>query len=152
MELKISSCCGACKYSNKPKTPDETHAPHYTIAKTERWCFKHEVHTIREATCTDFEMETKKGAVPAYKRILTFNKKLSNIIRIKEWMQQNSIEVLYYYENDKPYTMFKILDNKIKSNSCKYNFTWETISSKQTHDYEQLLKAYEQYFSTEKKV
>jgi hypothetical protein len=102
--------------------------------------------------CADFEMEIKKGAVPAYKRILAFNKKLTNIINIKEWMQQNSIEVLYYYENSTPHTMFKILENKIKSNSCKYNFTWETVSSKETTYYEQLLKAHEQYLNTKKEV
>lgn len=75
MNLTFAKCCGNCMYSNKPKKPSD-HAAHYDVAKTERWCYKHNCYITRETVCDEFEQENKKGGVPAAKRIFKFNQKL----------------------------------------------------------------------------
>lgn len=146
MELRIAKCCGACKHVNKPKIPED-HIAHYSVAKTERWCYKHGRPVTREAVCNDFEWENKKGAVPAFKRILAFNKKLEEIIRIKNWIVENNIEKLIYYEKpDRPYMIFKIIDDKICYKYSGFG-SYNIVSCKAKNEYEKLVQAYKQYFT-----
>ena len=140
MELRIANCCGACKHVNQPKKPED-HAAHYTIAKTERWCYKHGIPVTRETVCDDFELESKKGAMPAFKRILAFNKKLENIIKIKNWMEEHNIQIITYGTYD-----FSIVNDKIhyKYNNWK-DSRWYLVSCKESGAYKNLVKAYENY-------
>lgn len=75
VNLSFAKCCGNCIHASKPRKPDN-HAAHYDVAKTERWCYLHNVHITRETVCDDFSWETKKGGVPACKRVFKFNEKL----------------------------------------------------------------------------
>lgn len=148
MNLRIADCCGACVHVDVPKKPED-HAPHYSVAKTERWCFKHGVPVTRESVCDDFTLETKKGAVLAFKRILAFNRKLTQIISIKDWMEQNQVEELVYYNNcggrKIPNMVFTIRDGKIAGRFCSSNWgSWSTVSCKQAGDYKRLLEAYKE--------
>lgn len=140
MELRIANCCGSCKHVNQPKKPED-HAPHYTVAKTERWCYKHGIPVTRETVCDEFELESKKGAIPAFKRILAFNKKLENIIKIKNWMEANNVKTITYGTYD-----FSIVNDKIhyKYNNWK-NSGWYLVSCKESIAYENLVKAYESH-------
>ena len=142
MEIRIAHCCRACKHSSKPKKPED-HAAYYSVAKTERWCYKHGINITRETVCDEFEIENKKGAVPAFKRILAFNKKLEKIIEIKNWMQNSSIDVITYDRLD-----FAIVDDKIhyKYNNWKdMKSPWYLVSCKDSGGYNELLKAYEKH-------
>jgi|GEM_PF-6417618 len=145
MELRIANCCGACKYVNRPKKPED-HAVHYTVAKTERWCYKHGVLVTRETVCDEFELESKRGAIPAFKRILAFNKKLEKIIEIKNWMEENKIEKITYSDYD-----FSIVNGKVcyRWNNWKWNDSgcsdWHLVSCRKSNSYEKLIKAYENY-------
>lgn len=140
MELRIANCCGACKYVNQPKKYED-HAAHYTVAKTERWCYKHGIPVTRETVCDEFELEDKKGAVPAFKRILAFNRKLEKIIEIKNWMEENNIQTITYDTYD-----FSVVNNKIhyKWNDWK-DSNWYLVSCKESTAYEKLIKAFENY-------
>jgi hypothetical protein len=71
MKLKIGNSCGSCVHTNKPKTPRE-HAAYYEVAKTERWCFKHNCHVTRETTCDDHE-GINRSAKTSFPRIEKFN-------------------------------------------------------------------------------
>ena len=145
MELLLAKCCGSCKHVNKPKQP-ENHAPHYFVAKTERWCYKYEMHVTRESYCAEgYELEVKKGASPAFKRILKFNEKLIKIIKIKEWMVKNNIKEL---KDNEPYPCyFQIINNRLKR-AYRYNecmTKWKIVSAKEKNSYNRLIKAYELY-------
>lgn len=145
MELKLAKCCGSCKHSNKPKQPSD-HAPHYSVAKTERWCYKYNIHTTRESYCEEgYELEKRKGASPAYTRILSFNKKLNQIIKIKNWMIECNIDELK--TNDRYPCYFKIKDEKIyyASDCGKINDHWYIVSVKMGDEYNKLVKAYNLY-------
>ena len=74
MELKIGNSCGSCIHTNRPKTPRE-HAAHYEVAKTERWCFKHNCHVTRETSCSDHE-GVNRAAKTAFTRIKTYNERI----------------------------------------------------------------------------
>ena len=82
VNISFAKCCGNCMHASKPKKPD-THAAHYDVAKTERWCYLHNIYITRETVCDDFSWETKKGGVPACKRILKFNEKLLLLRKIQ---------------------------------------------------------------------
>lgn len=75
VELSCAQCCGNCMHSSRPKKPED-HVAHYDVAKTERWCYKHNFYITRETVCSDFSLESKKGGVPVCKRIFKFNSKL----------------------------------------------------------------------------
>ncbi|MEE1085023.1 MAG: hypothetical protein UH850_14950 [Paludibacteraceae bacterium] len=83
MNLMFAKCCGNCMHSNKPKKPSD-HAAHYDVAKTERWCYKHNCYITRETVCDEFEQENKKGGVPAAKRIFKFNQKLQKYNELRD--------------------------------------------------------------------
>lgn len=140
MELRIANCCGACKHVNRPKKPED-HDPYYSVAKTERWCYKHGIPVTRETVCDEFELDSKKGAVPAFKRILAFNRKLEKIIEIKNWMEENNIQTITYDTYD-----FSVVNNKIhyKWNDWK-DSGWYLVSCKESTAYEKLIKAFENY-------
>lgn len=87
MDLTFAKCCGSCIHSNKPKKPSD-HAAHYDVAKTERWCYKHNCYITRETVCDEFEQENKKGGVPAAKRIFKFNQKLQKYNELRDKANQ----------------------------------------------------------------
>lgn len=93
MELNIANCCGTCIWANsahKKKAVIDTHAAHYTVAKTERWCLKHNIPTVREAICHEgYELDNKKGGSPAVKRARSQNIRLEKIIKCKEYVLKN---------------------------------------------------------------
>ena len=95
-EIKIAQCCGTCIHSNKPKQPQE-HEAHYMVAKTERWCYLNKCHTTRECVCDNYEIDNKKGGVPACKRVFKFNERAKRILKLMELMQENGIEELNTY-------------------------------------------------------
>ncbi len=97
MNLRLANSCGSCLYSNRPKTPRE-HAAHYEVAKTERWCYKHNCHITRECTCDDHE-GTSRAAKTAYTRINNFNERLRKIKKLIEFIGNDVIIVdeRYYY-------------------------------------------------------
>ena len=142
MNLRLAECCGSCIHVNRPKKPED-HAAHYSVAKTERWCFKHSIPTMREAVCDSFELEKKKGANPAFKRILSQNKKLQQIIEIKNYMVENKIERI-----DKGYYdyYYAVVDDRLCEcyiSSYTGNINVSTVSCKE--DIIRLLDAYERH-------
>lgn len=87
--LETAKCCGACTWANRKKRPQpEDHTPHYMVAKTERWCEKFNIPTVREAVCPDFELETKRGDAAAVKRALKQNKRLAAILELKARLEK----------------------------------------------------------------
>lgn len=96
MNLKIAQCCGTCIHSNKPKKPED-HTPHYSVAKTERWCYLNKCNTTRECVCENYERDNKKGGVPACKRVFKFNERAERILRLVSKMQEFNIEELNTY-------------------------------------------------------
>lgn len=96
MELQFAKCCGNCVHCNRPKQPQD-HEPHYMVAKTERWCFKNNLYITRETTCDNFEMEEKKGGVPAIKRVKKFNERATRIMNLINQMKSCGIEELNCY-------------------------------------------------------
>ena len=103
-ELTIAECCGNCVHVSRPKHPDD-HMAFYEVAKTERWCYKHNWHITRECVCQDFELESKKGGVPACKRAFAFNKKAQEINELRERMKRLGIPYVYEGENYKRYSI-----------------------------------------------
>jgi hypothetical protein len=89
MELRLGNSCGSCIHSNRPKQPRE-HAAHYEVAKTERWCFKHNSHITRETTCDDHE-GISRAAKTAYTRIKTYNERLQAVREMVELMGDRRI-------------------------------------------------------------
>ena len=92
-ELKIAQCCGTCIHTNKPKQP-RAHEAHYCVAKTERWCYLNRYKVTRESVCDAYEMDNKKGGVPAHKRVLKFNERANRILKLVKAMQDNNIDEL----------------------------------------------------------
>lgn len=107
--LEIAKCCGTCAGANHKARPQpQDHAPHYMIAKTERWCQKHSIPTVREAVCPDWELEPKKGGVPAVKRALRQNLRLQAILKLKEQLYNDKVLVWegYRFEIEKDYVVY----------------------------------------------
>lgn len=93
--LKIAKCCSTCLYTNdKPKLQPDTHASHYTVAKTERWCTLHQCPTVREGVCDDHEPIDKKGGAPAVKRARKQISRLNAINAFKEKIRNNGGEIV----------------------------------------------------------
>lgn len=93
INLTFAKCCGNCVHSSIPKKPED-HAAHYDVAKTERWCYKHNCYITRETVCDEFEQENKKGGVPAAKRIFKFNQKLQKYNELREQAEMLGITEL----------------------------------------------------------
>lgn len=99
--LKMGESCGSCIHTNKPKTP-RAHAAHYEVAKTERWCFKHNCHVTRETVCDDYE-GTSTRAKTNFTRIKNFNKRIEIIRLILDEIGNQTIDVnqcSFFKEND----------------------------------------------------
>jgi len=96
MELEFGRCCGNCVHCNRPKQPQD-HEAHYMVAKTECWCFNHKCYITRESVCDSFELEEKKGGIPAVKRVRKFNERARRIIALMEKMKALGIEEFDYY-------------------------------------------------------
>lgn len=107
--LEIAKCCGTCVWTNQKKRPQpEDHAAHYTVAKTERWCQKFNLPTVREAVCPDWELEPKKGGAPAVKRARRQNERLAAILRLKERLLRDKIAAWegYKFKIENDYVVF----------------------------------------------
>ena len=108
MKLEIGKCCGTCKHihKDKPKNNLDTHAAHYMVAKTERWCHKFNIPTSREALCeAGYELENKKGGAPAVKRAQKQVNRLIAILAFKERLIKDGPQIInrykYFVENDR---------------------------------------------------
>jgi hypothetical protein len=100
----------------KKKIEIETHAAHYSVAKTERWCHKLNIPVSRESFCKDenYEMEIKKGGVPAVKRANSQIRRLEKILKLKEKiLKDGPIE----YENKR----YIISDERVCYVYCNWN-------------------------------
>ena len=118
MNLTFAKCCGNCVHSNKPKKPSD-HVAHYDVAKTERWCYKHCCYITRETVCAEFEQESKKGGVPAAKRIFKFNQKLQKYNELRD--KANQLGVTEIQGSDCIY--------KLKDNKWYYKYTtWQSTT------------------------
>lgn len=91
MELKVAKCCGSCLHSNRPKAPRE-HAAHYEVAKTERWCYKHSCHIIRESCCDDHE-GINRASKTNFSRITKFNERAKRVRIIMNVMGNKKITI-----------------------------------------------------------
>jgi len=101
MEIRLGTSCGSCIHTNRPKQPRE-HAAHYEVAKTERWCFKHNCHVTRETTCDDHEGVNRSGKT-SFTRIEKFNKRLVKIREVVELMGDKRIftrDYIYFVKNN----------------------------------------------------
>ena len=92
--MYIADCCGVCKHANKPKTPSE-HDAHYMVAKTQRWCYKHNMRCTREMSCTDFERDMKSAGVRAIQRVQSFNNRRWRINNVIDLMKENGLESIF---------------------------------------------------------
>lgn len=123
--LEIAKCCGTCAGANrKAQIKPEDHAPHYMIAKTERWCEKHSIPTVREAVCSDWELQPKKGGAPAVKRALRQNLRLQAILKLKERLLKYKALTWggYRFEIEDDYVVYRWIrdsDGWTQKMSCK---------------------------------
>ena len=103
MEIRLGNCCGSCIHSNRPKTPRD-HAAHYEVAKTERWCFKHDCHITRESSCDDHE-GVSRAAKTAFTRLIKYNARRKAILELAELMGNKPIttrDYIYFAKNNWP--------------------------------------------------
>ena len=131
MNLKLGNSCGSCIHSNRPKTPRE-HAAHYEVAKTERWCYKHNCHITRECSCDDHE-GTSRAAKTAFTRVNNFNDRLNKINKLVELIGNDIIVIdnyHYYVENGwLKYEYGKMNGSFIHTCNGKTNISDRTIHS-----------------------
>lgn len=106
MELRIGKSCGSCIHTNRPKQPRE-HAAHYEVAKTERWCFKHNCRVTRETSCDDHE-GVNRAAKTAFTRINNYNERLDIIREVVKLLGDKEVKTKDYH-----YT-FLVEDNRLK--------------------------------------
>ncbi len=104
VKLEIAKCCGSCKHINKPKEPED-HAAHYTVAKTERWCHKFGIPTMREAYCKEgYELASGRCAAKTnLGRIQKQNERLQRVINVSTWMKDNKIDKIPYFSKYSSY-------------------------------------------------
>lgn len=93
IDLKIGVCCSTCEYSSKPKSPTDTHAAHYTVAKTERWCFLHNCNIVRESCCESYNVSNNAGR--SIKRVLKFNERLELIKQVSDKIGDKQVLIAY---------------------------------------------------------
>ena len=84
IELTCGTCCGTCTHSSKPKNPVSTHAAHYDVSKTERWCFKHNQNITRETVCVDYVFDKKSAGARAAARAFSFNNRARAVLALGE--------------------------------------------------------------------
>lgn len=125
--IEIAKCCGTCTGANRKAQPkSEDHVAHYMVAKTERWCEKHGIPTVREAVCPDWELEPKKGGTPAVKRALKQNRRLKAILELKKSLLLDKIVTWngYRFKIDNDRVVFSYPNSgsgSYYSMSCKEN-------------------------------
>lgn len=137
-DLTFAKCCGNCVHSSRPKKPED-HAAHYDVAKTERWCYKHNCYITRETVCDEFEQDNKKGGVPAAKRILKFNKKLKKYNELRDKAQRLGITEVPGSD-----CIYKLKDNKWYYKYTNWSSTTYWSISCKDKDAEKQLKEIEQ--------
>ncbi len=91
--IVLGRSCGSCLHSNRPKQPRE-HAAHYEVAKTERWCFKHNCHITRETVCEDHE-GSNRSARTSFTRIGKYNERIAKVREVLELIGDERIEIPY---------------------------------------------------------
>ena len=98
--LTMGISCGSCIHSNRPKTP-RAHAAHYETAKTERWCFKHNMHVTRETTCGEHE-GINRSAKSSFTRTKKYNERRLEILDVVKLMGDKILigrDYEYFVEN-----------------------------------------------------
>lgn len=153
VNLILAKCCGSCKHVNRPNQP-KGHAPYYTVAKTERWCYKYGIPTMREAVCKGgWEPQAGRSAATSnMARIRRQNERLQRILEISNWMKANNIKSipLYdeYFEKDRPRGEFILLDGKLMYKSLRYPLNKPSyLDVKTDRDLNKLEKAYRQFIT-----
>lgn len=122
--LEIGKSCGSCIHTNRPKKPRE-HAAHYEIAKTERWCFKHQCHVTRETYCEDHE-GVNRAAKTAFTRIKTYNDRAQEVREVAKLMGTDIVETHSY--------KFRVVNGWIEEcyKSNYGNEHWRAMRSKES--------------------
>ena len=123
-ELRMGKSCGSCIHTNRPKTP-RAHAAHYEIAKTERWCFKHQCHVTRETYCEDHE-GVNRAAKTAFTRIKTYNDRAQEVREVAKLMGTDIVETHSY--------KFRVVNGWIEEcyKSNYGNEHWRAMRSKES--------------------
>lgn len=119
MEITLGTSCGSCLNSNRPKQPRE-HAAHYEVAKTERWCFKHDCHVTRESTCDDYEGVNRSGKT-AFTRIVKFNERLIKVREVVKLIGDKKIitkDYVFFVKNNWLYYVYG--NDLMKVNESNY--------------------------------
>jgi hypothetical protein len=130
MELKLGNSCGSCIHSNRPKTPRE-HAAHYEVAKTERWCFKHNQHITRESSCDDHE-GVSRAAKTAFTRLIKYNARRKAILELAELMTNKPVitrDRIYFAKNNWVYYVY---GNDLKKLNESNNYYHYSLRSKES--------------------
>lgn len=133
MELKIGNSCGSCIHSNRPKTPRE-HAAHYEVAKTERWCFKHNCHVTRESTCDDYEGVNRAGKT-AFTRVKSYNLRLQYVKEVIALMGDKPVftkEKIFFVKNNWLYYVYGNDTTKLNASNDYYHYSLRTKDASTT--------------------
>jgi hypothetical protein len=121
MIIKLSNSCGSCIHTNKPKKPRE-HAAHYEVAKTERWCFKHNRNVSRECTCDDHE-GYNRSAKTSFTRIINYNQRQDDIFDIIKLMNNKPVfdyDKIFFVKNNWLFYVYGNDISKITNDSYHY--------------------------------
>lgn len=106
-EIRMGTSCGSCIHTNRPKKPRE-YAAHYEIAKTERWCFKHNCHVTRETTCDDHE-GVNRGAKTAFTRLSKYNQRQKDVLEVIALMCNQAVygrDSIFFVKNNWLYRVY----------------------------------------------
>lgn len=134
MNIQLGKTCGSCLNSNRPKQPRD-HAAHYEVAKTERWCFKHNCHITRECVCNDYE-GTNRSAKISFTRILKFNKRIETVKEILELIGDKEIKIGYH--------SYKKIDNWLSYKSDFIYSSYDKVRTKSSSHDKDFIKILEQ--------
>lgn len=131
MEIKIGNSCGSCIHSNRPKTPRD-HAAHYEVAKTERWCYKHNCHITRETTCEDHE-GVSRAAKTAFTRLIKYNARQKLILEVVGLMGDKPVVTRDYVYYVKDNWLYYEYGNDVSVLDRIYNNYRSKVSSKNSN-------------------
>lgn len=130
MEIRLGNCCGSCIHSNRPKTPRD-HAAHYEVAKTERWCFKHDCHITRESSCDDHE-GVSRAAKTAFTRLIKYNARRKAILELAELMGNKPITTRDYIYFAKNNWVYYVHGNDLTKLNESNNYFHYSLKSKES--------------------
>lgn len=128
MNLRLGNNCGSCIHTNKPKKPRE-HAAHYEVAKTERWCFKHNCHVSRECTCDDYK-GVNRSAKTSFTRVVNFNKRQKEILEVVQLIGDKPVfcrDQIFFVKNGWLYKVYGTEPERLIENNYNHHYS---VSSK----------------------